>query len=110
LKLVKASSVIFYRNYKIWKTNYIPAEQALAGFTKKLDLDVDTIGPSSYEINEEITNLTNMIVKSDVEINNGIAYIDRKQKLISRFLIDFNKQLNIRENTLLLNTSGFINN
>ncbi len=54
-------------------------------------MDVDKIGPTGYEINEDLTNLTNMIIKSDVEINNAMGYIDRKQKLISHFLINFNK-------------------
>ena len=103
MKLVKASAVIFHRNYKLLKTNFIPSELVMLSLSKKLDKDMEQVGPLRYEIEEDIGQLTRDIHKTNKEISNALNYLNHRQKSISQFLVKYNNQLDKRSNSVFSN-------
>jgi hypothetical protein len=67
---------------------------------KKLNYDVDIIGPGRYEIDEDISKMTHTIVEQEQEINNSMNYLQMKQLSLSEFLVDYNKNLEKRESKI----------
>ena len=101
MKLVKASSVVFHRSFKILKTTNITSEQIILQLSKKLCRDTDYIGPIRYDIEEEISKLSKGISVSDKEINNAIRYLNSRQNSLTKFLVNYNNELDRKETELL---------
>lgn len=67
----------------------IPTDEMLSQNNKKLELDLDLIGPQKYTL-EDISELTKKVVEQENQINHAISFMSEKQNEICQFLIRFN--------------------
>jgi hypothetical protein len=72
----------------------------MISLSKKLDKDLEKVGPMRYEIEEDVIKLTREIHKRNKEINNAMNYLNQKQRSISHFLVNYNNQLDKQNNSV----------
>jgi hypothetical protein len=83
--------VLFSKLNRKAESYLIPPDIILSSLDKKLEIDTIKIGAHKYEIDEEISKMTNTIIENDELINNSVNYLHKRQNELCEYLIKFNK-------------------
>jgi hypothetical protein len=92
LLYVRESAVKFIKTHKMANSHFIPSDQALSHLGRKLEKDVDVIGPIKYEV-EDITQMMKKIIENEEEINNSITFLKNKQNELCEYLVNYNNSV-----------------
>lgn len=87
---VKKELLNFNKLLKLNDANNISLEELLSSLSKKVELDLEFLGPFKY-ILSDVNDLSEKINQGEAEIHHSLEILKQKQDEIGNFIINANK-------------------